>query len=226
MNSKKEAFTLAEILITLGIIGVVAAMTMPSLFNSIQKRTTLAKLQKAFATINQAYRLSYNDNGDLTKDEAWAFGADEYFKTYWAPYIKADECTNFRQCGYSSSFAWQYLNGSQYNMVLTSKGTRIAFYTPEGFLYQIMIASGWVDNQKSNGYVVIDINGSKNPNTVGKDVFIFERMQNEGGVAIVPLCYTYTDTQINSNCSRTGSGICCAEKIRRAGWKIDASYPW
>ena len=46
---KRFGFTLAEVLITLGIIGVVAAMTMPILYTNIQKKTTVAKLQKAIS---------------------------------------------------------------------------------------------------------------------------------------------------------------------------------
>ena len=46
---KKVGFTLAEILITIGIIGVVVAMTLPALATKIQKKMTVAKLQKTFA---------------------------------------------------------------------------------------------------------------------------------------------------------------------------------
>ena len=47
-EGKKAAFTLAEVLITLGIIGVVAAMTIPNLITAHQKRVTVTKLQKLF----------------------------------------------------------------------------------------------------------------------------------------------------------------------------------
>ena len=48
--SKMSGFTLAEVLITLGIIGVVAAMTMPTLINSTQGRTVQSCLQKSFVS--------------------------------------------------------------------------------------------------------------------------------------------------------------------------------
>ena len=82
----KQAFTLAEMLITLGIIGVVAAMTIPALMAHFQQEQTVTRLKKALSVINQAYRLSYDDVGE--PESAFKLGAEEYFKTYWAPYIK------------------------------------------------------------------------------------------------------------------------------------------
>lgn len=71
----KKGFTLAEVLITLGIIGVVAAMTTPALMTNYQKRSFVSKLQKAISTINQAYMLSYNDLGDVTGTQAKEMGS-------------------------------------------------------------------------------------------------------------------------------------------------------
>lgn len=60
---KKLAFTLAEVLITLGIIGVVAAMTIPTLVTNADKKATATKLKVFYSKINQAVKLSsaYND---------------------------------------------------------------------------------------------------------------------------------------------------------------------
>lgn len=65
----KKGFTLAEVLITLGIIGVVAAMTIPNLITAHQKKVTVTKLQRAISILNQAYRLSYEENGDASAQE-------------------------------------------------------------------------------------------------------------------------------------------------------------
>ena len=81
---KKFGFTLAETLITLGIIGIVAAMTIPNLITEHQKRASVTKLQRAISVINQAYRLSFDEVGEATKEEAFEMGVDEYFKKYWA----------------------------------------------------------------------------------------------------------------------------------------------
>ena len=62
-NNRKAAFTLAEVLITLGIIGIVAAMTLPALMANGRKQETVARLKKFNSMMLQAILLSKNDNG-------------------------------------------------------------------------------------------------------------------------------------------------------------------
>ena len=62
----KKGFTLAEVLITLGIIGVVAAMTIPTLMTKYAKQRTETQLVKFYSMMNQTLRMSVADNGDRT----------------------------------------------------------------------------------------------------------------------------------------------------------------
>ncbi len=66
-GDKKVAFTLAEVLITLGIIGVVAAMTIPSLVQKYKEKQRVTQLKKAYSVLNQAFLMAVNDYG--TPDE-------------------------------------------------------------------------------------------------------------------------------------------------------------
>lgn len=59
----KKGFTLAEVLITLGIIGVVAAMTLPSLIQKYRERQCVTALKKAVSVLDNAYRLFLFENG-------------------------------------------------------------------------------------------------------------------------------------------------------------------
>ena len=63
---KKAAFTLAEVLITLGIIGIVAAMTMPALIQRNINHTAEARLKKFYSVFNQAIQLAEAEYGDRT----------------------------------------------------------------------------------------------------------------------------------------------------------------
>lgn len=56
-------FTLSEVLITLGIIGVVAALTIPTLVANYRKKVVVSKVKKAYSTLQQAVKLSEADNG-------------------------------------------------------------------------------------------------------------------------------------------------------------------
>lgn len=223
MNKKKRiAFTLAEVLITLGIIGVVAAMTIPTLITYTQKKETVSKLQRATSVINQAIKLSYDDNGD--PDDAFGMEAEAYFSQYWEPYIKVLQyCNTYQECHYDDAFPFKGLNGKKVDIAVVSPRYRTTFYTMDGFVYIIFTGSGSDNGMVTTNLVLIDINGSKKPNVLGKDVFMFNRLEDGNGVQ--PSCNT-AGSYINVNCSKNGSGECCAEKIRRAGWKMDSTYPW
>ena len=87
---KRAAFTLAEVLITLGIIGVVAAMTIPTLITTHNKRVVETRLEKFYSSMNQAIRMAeldygarelwFEDNSDRALQEKWC-------KKYIIPYM-------------------------------------------------------------------------------------------------------------------------------------------
>lgn len=102
-TSRHKGFTLAEVLITLGIIGVVAAMTMPALIQKNNNRVVETRLAKFYSNINQAIKLAEVDYGDK---KYWYLGtnsivtdqdgnpvngsseAEKWWNKYMAPYIK------------------------------------------------------------------------------------------------------------------------------------------
>ena len=85
-NSRKIAFTLAEVLITLGIIGVVAALTMPALIQQQHKLVVETRLKKFYSVINQAITMSERDNGDKLY---WTpSDSDDLWNSYLKKYIK------------------------------------------------------------------------------------------------------------------------------------------
>ena len=131
----KFAFTLAEVLITLGIIGIVAAMTIPNLITKHQQKVTVTKLEKAISYINQAYKLSYDDVGELTIDEAFKMDSDTYFKTYWAPYLKIlTRCTSYSSpCGYKSNNPYKGIGKDMDFYPVHPKGT--VFITFDGYFF-------------------------------------------------------------------------------------------
>ena len=97
---KLNAFTLAEVLITLGIIGVVAAMTMPTLITKYKEKTTVAKLKETYSMLNQAFKMAQVKNGD---PQYWYGGGNDMgsaeqhaaFAENLAPYLKTTEkCIN------------------------------------------------------------------------------------------------------------------------------------
>ncbi len=134
----KFGFTLAEVLITLGIIGVVVAMTIPNLIATHQKKQTVVKLQKAISVMNQAYRLAYDDVGEVTAEEARALSAQNYFDKFWAPYIKVQSICSVEGCGYGAYPQWKKANGSPYGLAVHTSDARVAFTSMDGFFYIVV----------------------------------------------------------------------------------------
>ena len=100
---REKGFTLAEVLITLAIIGVVAAMTIPTLIGNYKKHATETKIKKFYSQMTQAIRLSEIDNGPALKWDKAPVAFDEegnidnvaqrenarnYWNKYLAPYIR------------------------------------------------------------------------------------------------------------------------------------------
>lgn len=224
---KKFGFTLAEVLVTLGIIGVVAALTIPSTIAKYQQEATVAKIQKAVTILNQAYRLSIAEVGE--PDDVISLGSEKYFDTYWRPYIKSiKECprttSGYTQCNYKSRQPFLFANKKASDREFTRGGDdRTTFFTPDGMLF--IIHTGLNGSTTVYNGIMVDVNGPQGPNRYGHDVFLLQRNIQRG--IIEPEGYDQTDDEVNRNCSTTGNGNYCAERIRRHGWKIDKNnYPW
>lgn len=63
---RRNGFTLAEVLITLVIIGIIAAMTIPSLINKTNEQETVSALKKTYSSLSQAYQKIFAENGEIT----------------------------------------------------------------------------------------------------------------------------------------------------------------
>lgn len=164
-NFRKTAFTLAEVLITLGIIGVVAALTMPSLIAHHRKVATASKLKKFYSTMEQAIRFGEAEYGDSNewvkphtqKDENGNIDNDaqgrvskEFFMTYLAPYFKYTDVVQGKQAVDEDGN-----DKSTSTKVYLADGTTFAFNN-----------GGCMDFQ-------FDTNGDKLPNEFGRDKFVF-----------------------------------------------------
>ncbi len=82
----KQGFTLAEVLITLGIVGVVAALTIPTIVQNYKKQEVETSLKKIYTTVNQAIQKAEIDHGDY---HTWVFSsnAEGVLETYFIPYL-------------------------------------------------------------------------------------------------------------------------------------------
>ena len=241
-----QAFTLAEVLITLGIIGVVAAMTLPVLIQNYQKKATATSVKKAYSELNQIIDRAKADYGDPS---GWDYyGEDEldkWVQTYIEPYvnvIKAGSCVNvsksakcFRLAqihpmGYPAD---SYTNHPHYIVIKGGDVLAYGFYRYGGTYESVTRVRVMVNSPKSGKAFV------------GKDVFTFILDKREPSPFFRPYVphnynvpkYTYDRNAIlgtgwgacNPKASGSGywlPGDACSAVIMLDGWEIKDGYPW
>ncbi len=226
----KRGFTLAEVLITLGIIGVVAAMTIPVITQKIDKQTTVSKLQKSFAALHEIIKLSEKDNGEVWEWD-WenvVYGSDfiesDFFKKYFAPYIKV--IGNYG----GGSYRIYTIDG----VYCTSLDSWIVL--PDGSAFGIFNNSGVGNTNPGGGgylWIFIDINGKNKPNRIGKDIFMAEIVRKKRlvmwGSSSKNRDSLITD-RVGYSCKKGTSqqygGGYCGALIQMDGWQIKDDYPW
>lgn len=217
-SNKFKAFTLAEVLITLGIIGVIAALTIPALLANYQKTKTISQLKKVYTSLAQAVKTSEGDNGN-NKDWDWGGGSSSLterasFDTYWAPYLKILRyCSTVQDCGYSVTNPWKFANGVTNNTNPVSAGRTSVLLSDGTFMFV---------RNNTEKVVYIDLNAGQGPNVSGKDFFIFELDTNKG---FVPYRFSDSINTINNACI-TWNDAACAAKLMVDGWEMKSDYPW
>lgn len=215
----KNAFTLAEILIAIGVIGIVSAITIPTLTQVYRRRVVETKLQKFYSMINQAVKMSEIDNGDkeswnwdLTSDE---YTAEYFYNNYLKNYISVLDVKKF---------------SNHHIRVFLKDGSAI-----------ILDSAGF-----KGGHVYFCLDGANcrssyiNSKLYGRKIFTFGFWQNPGykfhyGKGIEP--YMLHLNTLSKNlyngvgnvcCSPSCSGTqhYCAAIIKLNNWKIPKDYPF
>ena len=231
----KKGFTLAEVLITLGIIGVVAAMTLPTLIQNYKRHEVETRLAKFYTTINQAIQMSETVNGDKMYWEVLGHGFEK------------DEEGNVDKTK-SIPLAWfnkylrPYLNNVQ--VVVNDFGGRPMIYFNDGSLC-LFDSYSWhfYPNAKDfKQYTISDEGKGLNPKEIsGIKYFTFFFSPWTNGVArkyhykkgVEPYKVGWDGTKemlfnksnIGCNENATNERAYCAALIQMNGWKIPKDYP-
>lgn len=112
----KKAFTLAEVLITLGIIGVVVALTMPMLIGHFEKTTTATKLKKFYSVMAQATDKAMSENGDWSTWD-YSLSAKDFFNKYYASNLKVVKTNGGRYMVLEDGTVFTLRKNSSYNAI-------------------------------------------------------------------------------------------------------------
>ncbi len=191
---RQAAFTLAEVLITLGIIGVVAAMTMPALISNYQKTVYVNRLKKSVSVIENGFKMILADDGVDKLTDTGLFSTFSFigggavnlkFAAYMDKYFKVIDNNTVDLKNY------KYLNS-----VGPGSNPRSNFILEDGsyFMFNSLYNTPTSLSEENCKKVkelggnfcefaieqlYIDVNGSKRPNEFGRDLFQF-MVSNDG----------------------------------------------
>lgn len=239
---KKFAFTLAEVLITLSIIGVVAAITMPILMQKYQKMVLVNQLKKAVSVVENGFRKAMADDGvdkledtSLFREEGsiafsgyrptLKYNLDKYFKI-----IKNDEYGTI-PINYKYLDGFKYAQPPQFASIYLSDG--VILYTA-GLNRTVSISPSYCESLQaqggtlcsSMGAISIDVNGEKGPNQYGRDMFNFSlgsdgKLYPSGGKDTNGTGSGHWKNSGGCNPAAARSGYYCAARIIENGWVMD-----
>ena len=170
---KALAFTLAETLIVMGIIGVVAALTIPNLNSSTGEKEKVAKVKKLYSNLNDAFERAqavYGPSDEWFEGDATQQAQSTRFAERMTEFMKVSKTCKFT-AGCFSSGKLLDIDGSEYDsnyvqklisdgtyMIITADGTSVGFISYAG----------------EQSRIRIDIDGpNKGPNKIGTDIFDF-----------------------------------------------------
>lgn len=216
-KESKIAFTLAEVLITLGIIGVVAAMTMPSLIQSYKEKATVTAVKQSYSIFAQALKMVTIDNPDLSALTDSSLSAKEnsqiMFNEISKHIKKVKSCDVDKNCMGNTYYLnlnnEKVSNWDTYNNLVTG-------VLANGTSFWILSLPASISGEETYaGQIGIDINGNKRPNKFGVDFFWFTfnkngelfagRGQGPGG--------TYWNCELSPSNSNWSNGYGCSEWI-------------
>lgn len=212
----KKGFTLAEVLITLGIIGVVAAMTMPALIANHRRSVIETSLKKFSSIVSQTYRRMQYDNGSLGTslgqiadyiDKDDPAGAENLINEYYKPYMEMIDVVK----GQYGAFAYLKDGSAFYLRRLydTDKSSNLAgtylFFCPKARICKEL-------NEGNDSL----------SEAAGKSVFVF---YFDGNVAWAVKNYTRDELKDKCKDRNRPSNEFCTALIIYDGWKISKDYP-
>ena len=193
-QNSKVAFTLAEVLITLGIIGVVAALTLPTLISNYRERELITRTKRVYSNIYNATIMAQKDNDSIGDNSVLFNAADGYGKVTesFAKYFSGAkvckskaECPNyyydikFATTMYDETGSSRDWNSGAFKIILNDGAfvtissmlpgceshRNDTYYDENGQPTSVPV------NQYFCAVLIFDVNGTTLPNRFGQDVF-------------------------------------------------------
>ena len=206
-NKKNKGFTLAEAVITVGIVGVLGAFVMPTLINNYQKKAFAVQTRKFIVELESATERLMIEEDKKNFNKTSIFTDNEKLKTFLTSKFDAKLGNGFYQGKYKT------LNG-KLNSSMGDSCARSSSGAPVILKNGITLCVGKITTANPYMAVSIDVNGEKGPNIIGRDYFSFYLL-NDSGKVTKPNQQTTLE-----NCYK-GTANSCINVLRQNNWKMD-----
>lgn len=228
-----KGFTLSEILITLGIVGIVAVLTVPGVMRNYQNRLYTAQLEKIYAQLSDAAQAIMTDEhvdnfyettaGGALNEECMTNGnctqGIGYFYNNYLKTVKKNCSSGDDKCVFTDNTTYKTIGGNSLNGL----SGRYCVQTITG----ASVCGSYNPNNKCIS-MIIDVNGTAQPNVAGRDLFAMD-MHKNGSISdyssgcsdnskgcAANVCTTKEDT------TAINEAACgCLNSIIDAGWKME-----
>lgn len=226
----KKGFTLSEVLIALGIVGVIAVLAIPGVMKNYQNRLYTAQLEKTYAQISDAVQIIMNDERTDDFYETTAGGATVCDAT-------TGECTSglgYFLTKYFKNIKTNCLNSAdacisgETGFYKTMSGTNISKPTGNYFVQTVSGATiGGFYNQNNNcTSLIVDVNGLSQPNVAGRDIFAIDVRSNGTLADYASGCSPTSAGSPASNCGANKTSVYeaaagCLNNVIESGWKME-----
>ncbi|MBR2526050.1 type II secretion system protein [bacterium] len=210
------AFTLAETLIVIGVIGIVSALTLPNLNSSTGEKERIAKVKKIYQNLQDAFGRAeavygpvsewFVSDGNNDKKQAFRTGerVTEFMKI-------SKYCKQEKNKGCFSSSGLHDLGGGDTAAILDDDDTGYKVITADGTSVLFYLT---VQGNDTKGSIAVDIDGpTKGSNAYGKDIFLFDWDNTEQKLGFIPVCRELNFASLVSDVY--AGGKCTAEWIVR-----------
>lgn len=225
----KQGFTLSEVLITLGVVGVVAVLTIPGVMKNYHNRLYTTQLQKVYAQVTDAVQSIMNDEhvdnfyetsaggenvcNENTKEctKGLAYFLQNYFK------ITKSDCLNETESCLSNNY--RSVGGTS---IPTISGNHYAVQTITG-----AVIGGFYNNANKCTSLFVDVNGTAEPNVAGRDVFAMDIRSNGTIADYQSGCSLLSSGSPAEACTRGdtrnmySAAAGCLNNVIEAGWKME-----
>ena len=240
----KPAFTIAEVLITLGVIGIVAAMLFPNVLKGYQKMVLAAQLKKFVSVFSQAHESAYAEYG--SPSGYYNYRAQGYYQIL-LQLLSAKDVTNQITDSYKKDMDIALKQYGSSSMTFNKEFGKTKFYQlKDGSM--IFYMEDWPSTQdESYLYFMVDTNGQNRPNSYGKDLWVFLLFYEKPKIERAQCTRTSARFYLYNNCNvelglvLSGAGyseedykvMCkrkpaksCLDWVRINGWNFPKDYPW